>query len=146
MEEQYAAVELFRGTMVRHSFIAYRDDRPDPGRISFSGDAWPGYVPIRMPDTISVQERLPPGASAVLINRSHIYTDLYLPINSGEKKLFDAVDGEHSIEEIINKESAGSDRQPSLETARAFFEKLWLYDQVVFDASRAQSKPCEKSY
>jgi len=146
LTEQYAAVELFRGTMVRHSFVAYRDDRPDPGQISFSGDAWPGYVPIRMPDTISVQERLPPGASAVLINRSHTYTDLYLPINSGEKKLFDAVDGEHPIEEIINKISTGFDRQPSLETARGFFEKLWLYDQVVFDASRAQSKPCEKSY
>ncbi len=26
LAEQYAAVELFRGTMVRHSVIAYRDD------------------------------------------------------------------------------------------------------------------------
>ena len=26
--EQYAAVELFRGTMVRHSVVAYRDDSP----------------------------------------------------------------------------------------------------------------------
>ena len=146
LAEEYAAVELFRGTMVRHSYVAYRDDGPDPGRISFSGDAWPGYVPIRMPDTISVQERLPKGAAAVLINRSHTYTDLYLPIDSGEKELLDAVDGEHSIDEIINRISTGFDRQPSLETARAFFEKLWLYDQVVFDASRAQSKPCEKSY
>ena len=29
--EQYAAVELFRGTMVRHSVVAYRDD--SPGRL-----------------------------------------------------------------------------------------------------------------
>jgi SAM-dependent methyltransferase len=136
VEEQYAAVELFRGTMVRHSFVAYRDDRPDPWQIGFSGDAWTGYVPIRLPDTIYVQERLPPGASAVLINRNHTYTDIYLPINSDEKKLFDAVDNEHSIKEIINKISTGFDRQPSLETARAFFEKLWLYDQVVFDTSQ----------
>ena len=27
-EEEYAAVELFRGTMVRHSFVGYRDDHP----------------------------------------------------------------------------------------------------------------------
>src|SRR4029077_6377739 len=27
--EQYAAVELFRGTMLRHSVVVYRDDRPD---------------------------------------------------------------------------------------------------------------------
>ena len=26
LAEQYAAVELFRGTMIRHSFVAYRDD------------------------------------------------------------------------------------------------------------------------
>ena len=31
-EEQYAAVELFRGTMVRHSVIVYRND--GPGRYS----------------------------------------------------------------------------------------------------------------
>ena len=28
--EQFAAVELFRGTMVRHSVIVYRDDSPSP--------------------------------------------------------------------------------------------------------------------
>ena len=61
LAEQYAAVELFRGTMVRHSVIAYRDDSPgDAQPISFDGDAWLGYVPLRMPDTICVQERLPP--------------------------------------------------------------------------------------
>ncbi len=66
LAEQYAAVELFRGTMVRHSVIAYRDDSPGGAQpISFAGDAWLGYVPLRMPDTICVQERLPPGAAAV---------------------------------------------------------------------------------
>jgi hypothetical protein len=37
--EQYAAVELFRGTMVRHSVVAYRNDNPDGAqRISFDGE------------------------------------------------------------------------------------------------------------
>ncbi len=50
---QYAAAELFRGTMVRHTVAAYRHDHTsDRHRISFAGDAWLGYVPIRMPDTI----------------------------------------------------------------------------------------------
>ena len=44
---QHAAVELFRGTMVSHSFIAYRDDRPDASQpITFAGDRWRDYVPI----------------------------------------------------------------------------------------------------
>ena len=88
LAEQYAAVELFRGTMVRHSVIAYRDDSPGGAQpISFAGDAWLGYVPLRMPDTICVQERLPPGAAAVLINPTHAYRDLVMPIDSTEKGL-----------------------------------------------------------
>ena len=54
--EQYAAVELFRGTMVRHSMVVYRDDNPaGPQQVNFAGDAWLGYVPVRMSDTICVQ-------------------------------------------------------------------------------------------
>ena len=38
---QYAAMELLRGTMDRHSFIAYRDDREREAQpITFEGDAW----------------------------------------------------------------------------------------------------------
>ena len=87
LAEQYAAVELFRGTMVRHSAVVYRDDNPQANeRVRFTGDAWRGYVPIRMTDTMSVQERLPPGAVAVLISRVHTYGDLYAPIDATEKR------------------------------------------------------------
>jgi hypothetical protein len=136
--DQHAAVELFRGTMVRHSVVAYRDD--DPGasqRISFTGDAWPDYVPIRTPDTICVQERLPPGAAAVLINRGHTYTDIYLPIDAEEQRLFDAIDGTRTVGEIART-------SVPFETSRAsaLFERLHRYDQVVFDASpRATVRP-----
>ena len=79
--EQFAAVELLRGTMVRHSVIVHRDDSPDRTHpLTFDGDAWLECVPIRAPDTISVQERLPAGTAAVLINRSHTFTDLTLPL------------------------------------------------------------------
>ncbi len=133
--EQYAAVELFRGTMVMHSAIAYRDD--DAGgaqQVSFAGDAWLDYVPIRMPDTIAVQERLPPGAAAVLINRTHTYTDMYLPIDARQKKMFDAIDGARTLGMI-----AGEHGQR--ETAQKFFEQLWWHDQVVFDASTQEKTP-----
>ena len=45
--------------------------------------------------------------------------------------MFEAIDGRRSIEEIV-----ATDKDPSL--ARMFFEKLWWYDQVVFDTSKAQ--------
>jgi SAM-dependent methyltransferase len=135
--EQYAAVELFRGTMVRHSVIAYRKDCPSaPRAIDFGGDAWPGYVPIRMADTICFQERLPAGAAAVLINQTHTYTDLIMPIDAAEKRMFDAIDGKCSVGDIAKRTVPSSRRESPLDLARAFFERLWQYDQVVFDASR----------
>jgi SAM-dependent methyltransferase len=131
--EQYAAVELFRGSMIRHSAVLYRNDRPQHAAIGFEGDAWLDYVPIRVPDTISVHERLPPGAAAVLINRHHTYTDLYLPVNPRQNELVDAIDGKRSIGEIAPESSLRH-------VARVLFEGLWWYDQVVFDRSRARNE------
>jgi SAM-dependent methyltransferase len=143
--EQYAAVELFRGTMVRHSAVVYRDDSPGgPQPVSFAGDAWLGYVPLRMPDTTCVQERLPAGAAGVLINQTHAYRDLILPIDSTEKRLFDAIDWNSSIGDIMERTLPSSETKSQLDKARAFFEKLWWYDQVVFDGSlcRARKEEC----
>jgi SAM-dependent methyltransferase len=133
LAEQYAAAELFRGTMVCHSVVAYRNDSPGGSHLpSFDGEAWLGYVPIRMPDTVCVQERLPPGAAAVLINRTHTYRDLLLPINSAEKRLFDAIDGNCNIGDVLERTARPSKPSPQPDQARRFFGRLWWYDQVVF--------------
>ncbi|HEY2473952.1 MAG TPA: hypothetical protein VGI19_04040 [Candidatus Cybelea sp.] len=122
---RYAALELLRGTMVRHAAIAYRDDAPARHEVRFDRDGWLGYVPIHVPGTIAVRERLPAGAAAVLINRNHTYADLYLPIDARQLALYEAVDGKRTISEIaVNPE----DR----DAARTFFEQLWHWDQVVF--------------
>jgi SAM-dependent methyltransferase len=136
-QAQYAAVELFRGTMVRHSAVVYRNDGPASAQpVHFGDDTWLDYVPLRMPDTICVQQRLPPGAAAVLINQSHTFTDLYLPIDARQKKLFDAIDGERTIGDLVHNHE-------DPDTARALFERLWWYDQVVFDARRRRNLPSE---
>src|SRR5439155_15758922 len=122
-EEQYAATELFRGSMVRHSVIAYRSDDPDPARqVRFDDDAWLSYVPVRMPDTVCVRERLPPGAVAVLINQSHTYHDIYLPIDATEMRLLDLIDGDRSLGDIVDKAMPRSPEGPRLNMVRAFFE------------------------
>ena len=136
LAEQYAAVELFRGTMVRHSAVVYRNDNPEAQQVSFAEDAWPGYVPLRMSDTVCVQERLPPGTAAVLINRSHTFKDLFMPIDSTEKSLFDAIDGNRTIGDIVEEKLPCPRGKSRLDMARGFFERLWSYDQVVFDTSR----------
>jgi SAM-dependent methyltransferase len=133
-EAQYAAIELFRGTMVRHSAVAYRKDRPTQGAsVDFDGESWLGYTPIRLPDTLAVRERLPKGAVAVLINRNHTFTDLYLPIDARQERLLASVDGERTIEEICRERG---DRN----LARDFFQQLWRWDQVVFNTSGDKQK------
>ncbi|MGA8550854.1 MAG: class I SAM-dependent methyltransferase [Stellaceae bacterium] len=132
-EAQYAAIELFRGTMVRHGVVAYRKDRAAQGSpVDFDGEAWTGYTPIRLPDTLAVRDRLPPGAAAVLINRNHTYTDLYLPIDARQERLLGAVDGDRTIAQICGERGDRS-------LARAFFQQLWRWDQVVFVTTRAST-------
>ncbi len=94
-------------------------------RIDFEGDSWLSYVPIRLPETIDVHDRLPPGAAAVLINRNHTDTDLYLPIEAREEPLLAAIDGHRTIARICGERRL----------ARTFFRKLWQWDQAVFDTS-----------
>jgi SAM-dependent methyltransferase len=132
---QHAAVELLRGTMTRHSFIAYRDDRIGKSQpITFEGDAWRGYVPLLLPWTLSIHERLPPGAAAVLINRAHTYPDLALPIDPAQVQIFGAIDGKRSIGEILQVSAGiGGDEQ-----ACRFLEQLWEYDHIVLDTTRSR--------
>jgi hypothetical protein len=127
---RHAAVELLRGTMTRHSFIAYRDDRAGKSQpFRFAGDDWCRWVPLRLPWTLCIRDRVPPGFAAVLINPTHTYPDLALPIDATQERIFAAIDGKRSIDEILRQAAgAGSD-----ERTRRFIERLWEYDQIVFD-------------
>ena len=129
---QHAALELLRGTMDRHSFIAYRDDRErDAQPITFEGDAWRGFVPVRLPWALTIKDRAPRGVSAVLINPSHMYPDLALFIYAAQEQILTAIDGERSAAEILRSAPMNDDQ------GRQFFKRLWEHDLIVFDAKRA---------
>jgi SAM-dependent methyltransferase len=130
---QHAAVELLRGTMTRHNFIAYRKGRGRESQpITFNGDAWRGWVPLRLPWALCIRDRTPPGFSAVLINRAHTYPDLALPIDMAQERILAAIDGSRSVDEILRGAGAAGNEQAS-----RFIEQLWEYDQIVFDAPSA---------
>jgi hypothetical protein len=130
--EQFAMMELWRGLITNHDFIAHRSDmNKDDLLVRFDDDRYLRYVPIRRPWTLSVQERLPPGAAAALLNQTHLFDDLYVFIDAQEKKMFDAIDGRRSIGDIVENVKSESSH------ASQFFDKLWWHDQVVFDTSKA---------
>ena len=71
---------------------------------------------------------------AVLINQAHTYTDIILFIDAITDRLLGAIDSKRTIGEIVQAATnGGTDHE---QQARDFFERLWDYDQVVFDASR----------
>lgn len=130
--DQYIEMELWRGLMSNHSVVAYRNDmNMDRLKISFDDETYLRYVPIRVPWTICVEERLPPGAAGVLLNQTHLFPDLFIIIDPQQKELYDAIDGRRRVVDIIETVKGSGPR------ARDLFQQLWLYDQVVFDTSKA---------
>ncbi|HKY29042.1 MAG TPA: class I SAM-dependent methyltransferase [Pyrinomonadaceae bacterium] len=146
--EQYTLMELWRGLMTNHYVLVQRDGGLE---VRFDDERYFRYVPIRRSWTVVIGQGLPDGVAAALLNQTHPFEDLILFIDAQEKRMFEAIDGRRSISEIVDKvkEEGPSPllkqrqapraygRDVSLH-AREFFEKLWLYDQVVFDTSKAQ--------
>jgi len=128
--EQYMAMELWRGLITNHDLVAHRSDANNKAlKVRFDDEHYLRYVPIRRPWTMCVEEQLPPGSAGVLLNQTHLFHDLFVLIDAQEKQIYEAIDGRRTISEILDtvKENEASPR---------FFEKLWRYDQVVFDTSR----------
>ena len=127
--EQYVEMELWRGLMTNHDFVAYGSKATgDAAQVSLAGERYLNYVPIRRTWTVCIQERLPPGAAGVLVNQTHLFNDLFVFIDDHEKSMYEAIDGRRTIGDIAKE----------AQHARAFFDKLWWYDQVVFDPSNAR--------
>ena len=83
--DQFTQMELWRGLMANHDFIVQGRDAKDDRKVSFDGDDYLRYVPVRRAWTICVQEKIPPGAAGVLLNQTHVFDDLFLPVNELEK-------------------------------------------------------------
>ena len=128
--DQYAAMELWRGLMNNHDFVVRLGDPSKDDTIHFDDEQYLRYVPVRRAWTMCLTDQLPPGAAGLLLNQTHMFNDLFLPIGEQEKRIYEAIDGSRNVSEIVEKVEGASD------LARGFFEKLWWYDQVVFDLSR----------
>lgn len=119
--EQYALMELFRGTMTRHTVIAFDSGDSTSGVLDFTDPVAAQWMPVPVTTAIAVGERLPEGASAALINQAHTDVDLVLFANSREHEVFESIDGTHTIADL------GMDVD--------FVERLWRHDLVVIDST-----------
>jgi len=62
-----------------------------------------------------------------------------LKIDEQERRMFEAIDGVRQVADIVDdlKKASALKAKEASRIARSFFEKLWRYDQVVFDTSQA---------
>ena len=91
--------------------------------------------PLRLPWTMCVQDQgqLPLEAAGALVNQTHLFPDLFILIDAKEKEIYDAIDGRRTIDQIVDTVEGFGSR------ARDFFQKLWWYDQIVFDTSKVNT-------
>jgi hypothetical protein len=130
-EEQYAALELFRGDMLRHNLIAHLPEKANEQALHFDGLDWSGYVPFRLPDIVISRNRLP-GKAAVLVNPANGDPELALPLDELELQLFNAIDNRRTIADILHLVVAerGKKADALLGRVRLVFEQLWWYDLI----------------
>jgi SAM-dependent methyltransferase len=119
--EQYAALELFRGTIARHTLVAFDATDHVSGHLDLHDPRATAWRPIRVPTAIAVEERLPPGAAAALLNRAHTDTDLVMFVDRAELAAFRRIDGRRTVAEV------GADRD--------LLERFVRHDLVVVDTT-----------
>lgn len=128
-QEQYTAMELFRGTILRHNVVMYRNDNPYMNaQEPFVDNRWLSAIPHRLPDTIFVADDRFGGAVGVLINQNHTEKDIVLPVAQMEQDVYEAIDGKSTVQQLINPQ--GLNNKDNL---IRFFEKLRRHDQIVFE-------------
>ncbi len=90
-----------------------------------------------------MRDRLPAGSTAVLISRAHRFAGLVLPINRFEERVLGAIDGRRTLDDVL---AAAAPDVADEHRALAFVERLWQYEHIVFDASRASAEAALGSF
>lgn len=121
--DQYSTMELFRGTITRHSLIAYRNDSPLPiPLVEWNNGNWRDYIPLVPVTVVVVEDRLPPGKAAAVINQAHVDRDLVCFLTDDELAAFRSIDGTTALGNISG-------------ATQRLLERLWLHDLVMIDAT-----------
>jgi SAM-dependent methyltransferase len=146
LEEQYAALELFRGDMLRHHLVAHLPGQEEEHTLSFNGASWLAYIPLRLPDILISKSDLP-WKAAGLTNPANGDPELALSVDKLELLLFNTIDSRRTIADIIQLVAAEQGTKPDAiySRARLFFEQLWWYDLVTGFILLSKCKPAENA-
>ncbi len=125
-EKAYSAMELFRGTMITHRFVAAHAHHDGASKASIDGDKWRHLKPELFPGARINMLAPPKGYAAQLWNPTHGYADLLFNISSNELSIYKAMNGHSSLADIAQQVKVDENQ------VRSLYKKLWNFDQVMF--------------
>ena len=128
---QFEAMELFRGSMTRHTALLYRDSAE--GAVQVSKRHMRQAIPIPTPNTHELRDDVPDGFEVVLVSGLHRDPDLYLPLTMSELEVYHSIDGETTAKSIAA--ALAYDSEEELEQFDDLLNRLWLNDHIQLDLS-----------
>ncbi len=128
---QWEIVELIGQSMARHNFLLCRPEKDKRDYIiDFSGDEWLDYVPSRR-HPLALQPTFD-GARAsrrlVMHRLSHS-----VALEAIEAELFQQVDGNRTIRDILRTTHVAQNNEDLLPSARRFFGSMADWDHLQFE-------------
>jgi hypothetical protein len=134
----FALTELFRGNLRTHTLVACRDDLPPRSwAVSFAGQDWLSFIPIRNPG-LEIDVGAYPGEGVARLSwAAHDDPAIALIVDEAQSRLFDAIDGARSIAQILAAVPP-SVAEPE-QVARSFFHTMWCRDFAWFQIPSAEA-------
>ena len=132
--DQFALTEAFRGSIHTHFFVACRDDRPEETfKIDLNAPDWKQLIPVRAFSLRLSKEDLPDDRHVGWIAwKNHAFKEIRLPVTPIQAQIFNLIDNERTIQEIMDGSGIESDRETLERLAQVFFAAMVEFDYVWF--------------
>jgi SAM-dependent methyltransferase len=123
--DRWAIIECLTMRITNHSFLACRPERDKRSVVSFSGDQWLGYYPVRHP-------KLRP---SMLTAGTYGREQHEFRLSEAKSDLLSEVNGRKSIAMLLNHKAMSHLALPQRKVlAREFFERMWRHGHMFFSA------------
>jgi SAM-dependent methyltransferase len=128
---QWEIVELIGQSLARHNFLLCHPEKDKRDYIlSFSGDEWLDYIPSRRHPlkVVATTDRARASRPLVIHRLSHS-----VALDTFEAALFEQVDGNRTIGDILRTMYAAKNDEEWLSVARRFFSCMADWDHLQFE-------------
>ena len=130
--DRWAIVESFTMSITNHLFLACRPERDERNEISFSGEQWLSYFPVRHPLS----------RASKLEDLKYTREQYEFKLSPAEAVLFVEANGRKKVSDLLkHRDMAQVALSERRAFARNFYERMWRHGHVFFSAVPVKSNP-----